>query len=520
MKEHLPALLLAFPLIGAFVAPILGKFGNKKILSYWLTVLTGIIAVIAICLLKKVVTEGIAVYVLGGEAFNLTLPSGMKFPIRIILEVDAMSAFMALSGSVVSFAASIYAIKYMEKFSGFDKFVALYFLLTLGMLGMETTGDAFNFFVFLEIASIASFGLIAFWKDKPEPVEASFKYMVVSTFGALLVLFAVGFLYGKYGVLNFAAISKSVNFDMVDKVALILLFSALAMKCGAVPMHMWLPDAYSEAPSCISAFLVSVSQASLYGLFRISYSLYGLSTSAKVVGWIIIVLGVLSMFIGVTMAIVQKEIKRLMAYHAISQTGYMLLGVGVGLVAMATPGALEAYGFVAIAGGLYHIINHAMYKGLLFLTAGALYYATGTRNLNEMGGLARNMPYTTVFFMLSAAAIAGLPPVNGFTSKLLIYESSYALSPVLTAIAMVTSVLTLASFVKIFHSAFLGPRLKKFESVREVPKPMVVGMAVLAVAIILLSLFPSAVLSWLVEPAARALVDKSAYIVAVMGGGM
>ncbi|MBC7240174.1 MAG: NADH:ubiquinone oxidoreductase, partial [Chloroflexi bacterium] len=189
-------------------------------------------------------------------------------------------------------------------------------------------------------------------------------------------------------------------------------------------------------------------------------------------------------------ALVQKEIKRLMAFHAISQTGYMLLGVGVGLAVLGNPLELKDYGLMAMKGGIFHIINHAMYKGLLFLTAGAVFYRAGTRDLNKLGGLAHNMPWTTIYFIIGAAAIAGLPPFNGFASKLMIYESVYKFNPILSIMAMIVSVLTLASFVKIFQSAFLGPQLPEYKDLKEAPTSMLVGMGILAFVVIFFGLFP------------------------------
>jgi len=218
------------------------------------------------------------------------------------------------------------------------------------------------------------------------------------------------------------------------------------------------------------------------------------------------------------MAIVQKDIKRLMAYHAVSQTGYMLLGVGVGLAVLSNPIAMKDYGITAMEGGIFHIMNHAMYKGLLFLTAGALFFRTGTRNLNKMGGLAHSMKYTTIFFIIGAAAIAGLPPFNGFASKILIYESVYKFNPLLSIIAMVVSILTLASFVKVFHSAFLGPKLPRFNDVQEVPQSMVISMAVLSCIIIFFGLFPDLIVKNLVHPAVMALVEQVKYTGTVLGG--
>ncbi|MBE3127458.1 MAG: NADH:ubiquinone oxidoreductase, partial [Candidatus Atribacteria bacterium] len=327
-----------------------------------------------------------------------------------------------------------------------------------------------------------------------------------------------GIFYGEYDVLNIAAIASVVKYSQLDKIALGILVSVLAMKAGAVPMHMWTPDAYSEAPAPITMILVAASQASLYAIFRIVFSMYNITLNTLAVGWIIIILGLLSMFIGVTMAIIQKDIMRLMAYHAISQTGYMLLGVGVGLAVLANPEALKDYGITAMEGGIFHIMNHAMYKGLLFLTAGALFFRTGTRDLNKMGGLAHYMKYTTIFFIIGAAAIAGLPPFNGFASKLLIYESVYKFNPLLSIIAMVVSILTLASFVKVFHSAFLGPKLPQFKEVKETPRSMVFAMAVLSCIIIFFGLFPDLIVKNLVHPAVMSLIEQLQYTGTVLGG--
>jgi multicomponent Na+:H+ antiporter subunit D len=313
-------------------------------------------------------------------------------------------------------------------------------------------------------------------------------------------------------------IASRMQFTLLDQVALVLIIAALAMKCGAVPLHFWTPDAYSMAPSSVTAMLVVASQASLYGLFRVVFTIYNLTLNAMTVGWIIIILGILSMVVGVTMAIPQKNVKRLMAYHAISQTGYMLLGVGVGLAVLGNQPLMESFGYIAMEGGIFHIINHAMYKGLLFLTAGAIFFRIGTYNLNRMGGLGHSMKYTMVFFIIGALAIAGIPPFNGYASKLMIYESVFAFNPVLAVIAMVVSILTLASFVKVFHSIFMGPRLPEFDTVQEAPMPMLVGMGILAAIVILFGLFPQAVVDTLIAPAAHALADQSGYIASVLGG--
>lgn len=510
LHQHGIALLVAVPLLSAFLTPIFEKI-NQMLKDVFV-----LAAIVLTCMLAGLVsylvfTSGPIIYAMGSAEPRLVSPSGLGVPVRIILEADAFSAFMILAVALISFVAVIYSFRYVGKANG--KYFSLFFVMIAAMYGMLCTGDLFNMFVFLEILSISSAGLIAFRRDVAD-VLAAYNYLIVSSIASIMILFAIGILYGQYGLLNIAAIAGSLKFSFVDIVALALLFSGFALKCGSVPMHFWVPDAYGRAPSAITATLVVASQASLYALFRVSFTLFGAFAMIQLIGSALVVLGVLSMFIGVTMALPQKDIKRLMAYHAISQTGYMLLGVGLALFALNTP--LANHGVKAMYGAIFHIINHAMYKGLLFLTAGAIIFATGKRNLDELSGLARRMPLTAVFFMIGAAAIAGLPPTNGFASKLLIYESSYVFNPLLSVIAMVVSVLTLASFVKVFCSAFLGPELKELSEVKEVPKSMLFAMLLLCIFIVIFGLFPELVVKAIVEPAANALLNQNAYIGAVL----
>ncbi len=517
LVTHSSILAIAIPLLAAFIVPLVGKVGDKA----RNTVVIGALALaefLVIILARDIYLNGLHVYTLGAAATDLTIPEHYMVPVRIILEVDAMSVFMGIITTTISLAGAIYSISFMKQETGGDRFYTLLLLLAVGMLGLEFTGDMFNFFVFLEILSISGAALAAFRTRFGDATEGGFKYIVISAVGALVVLFAVGILYAQYNLLSMAALAQAIQYTALDKIALALLVVALAMKLASVPLHMWAPDTYSVAPAGTTPMIYVASQACLYGLFRVLFSLYGVSLDTLSIGWIVIILGVLSMFVGVTMAVHQSDIKRLMAYHAISQSGYMLLGIGVGLAVLADPQALASYGREAISGGIFHIINNALYKGLLFLTAEALFFALGTRDLNKMGGMFRNMRYTAIFFIIGALAISGVPPFNGFTSKLMIYESVYNFSPVLAVIAMLVSILTLASFTKAFQSAFTGPALPQHDNVREVPKPMLIGMGILAVAIVFFSLFPSLVVDTIVTPATDALIDQAGYIGAVMGG--
>ncbi|MEW6070549.1 MAG: proton-conducting transporter membrane subunit, partial [Candidatus Thermoplasmatota archaeon] len=479
---HSPALAVGLPLIAAFATLLVNKISPKARNGFVIFILI-LELLLGIILARKVLMEGPQVYVFGGSSALETLPGGYTVPIRIMYEVDAFSAVVALVFMGLALLAGIYSLSYMKAHTGLEKYYTLSFLLLAGMLGMVLTGDLFNFFVFLEITSIAGCALVAFFMYRGEAPEAAYKYMTICCVGGLLVLFATGLFYSEYDVLNIAYIAKNLRFGVLEQIALALFVGALAMKGGSVPLHQWLPDAYSEAPCPVTIMLVGSTLASVYALFRICFTLYGAAINTYVIGWIIVILGLLSIFVGVTMALLQTDFKRLLAYSAISQIGYILLALGVGFAVISDPLAIAplGYGRRAMEGGIFHLINDATCKALLFLSVGAVFYATKTRDLNKLSGLGRNLKYTSIFFIIGALGLAGMPPCNGFVSKLIIYESVYQFNPVLAVIAILASIITLAILVKVFYSAFLGPQLEEYKNIKEVPKSMLISMALLAI---------------------------------------
>ena len=515
IMDHLPALVIAIPLLGAFLTPLISKI-NDKLRNIFVIIIAGLTCALVFLLANEVFTNGIQTYVFGG-AYN----SGDTV-VRIFFEVDGLSAFMAIIGCILPLVAVIYSWAFMKEHTGLDKYYTLILLMTTGMLGMMLTGDLFNFFVFLEITSISSAALVAFYTDKGKAVAAGFKYIVISSIGALFILFSIAIFYGQYNALNMAVLANSIQFIFLDKIALGLLIAGLAMKAGIVPMHMWLPDAYGKAPSSVTLLLIGATQASLYGMLRIVFTVYGNSLGlAKTIGDIeitlsmylgifVIALAIATIFIGVLMALKENDFKRMIGFAAVAEIGYMILAIGAALVAINTE-----YGATALKGGIFHIINDVLDVGLLFLVAGAVYYATKETSLNKLGGLARNMKYTTVFFLIGLFAVSGMPPLNGFSSKLLIYESTFYVNPILSIVAILCSILLLAVFVKVFHSAFMGPKL---HDVEEAPKSLLIGMGILTFVIILFGLFPGWVVNNIVHPAVMALANRIDYINAVMGG--
>jgi multicomponent Na+:H+ antiporter subunit D len=524
-----PALVVATPLLGAFLTPLTGMI-NDKLRNMFVIIITLLTGFFAILLANDVFTNGIRTYEFGSS-------SPMTSPVvRIFFEVDGMGAFMALIAVILSIVAVIYSWAFMEKETGQSKYYTLLLLMTTGMLGMVLTGDMFNFFVFLEITSISSAALVAFWTNKKNSVQAAFKYIVISSIGALFVLLAIAIFYGQYNALNMAVIANSIGFGFLDKIALAVLLGALAMKAAIAPMHMWLPDAYSGAPSSVTVVIIGTILASLYGVFRVVFTIYGKQlltimrqlgdfsfTSNILLGVFIVILATITIIIGVFMALKSNDFKRMIGYVAVAEIGYMILAVGSAISTFyyseVTSGLeMTTFGKMALTGGIFHMINDALDIGLLFLVAGAIYYTTKETSLNRLGGLSRKMKYTTVFFLIGLLAASGLPPMNGFASKLIIYQSIYQVNPILTIVAILCSIMLLAAFVKVFHSAFLGPKLPSLKNVKEVPKSMLISMGILAFLIIFFGLFPDYVINNIVEPAVNALSKSSSYISAIIGG--
>ena len=298
----------------------------------------------------------------------------------------------------------------------------------------------------------------------------------------------------------------------------LLILCGFGLKAAIIPFHAWLPDAHSSAPSPISAMLsgVLIKAVGIYVIIRLFFNMFELTESMSV---LITTLGTLSMVIGVFLAIGQWDIKRLLAYHSISQMGYVVMSAGMGMI-LISRGERSEIAILAIAGGLYHLVNHAAFKGLLFLNAGAIEYTLGTRDLKEMGGLARSMPATSATSFIASMSISGIPPFNGFFSKLIIIIAAVmAKFYLLALLAVIVSIITLASFMKFQRYAFYN----KTESsgsrkIKEVPFPMIFSMVVMSLLCIVLSLlaFPG-IRDAVLLPAINILTDPLKYSSFIIG---
>jgi len=491
-------------LVTAFLLPIFGKKGKA-----FATLLANL-AILSLLALAVASIGRTDVYEIGK----------WSIPLGINLVLDGLSSLLLLAISVVSTAAMLFSVRYMEQYTAKAKYMSLFMLMVAGMNGVVLSGDIFNVFVFLEIASLASYALVGFGCEHEE-LEASFKYMVLGSIGSIFVLFAVALVYGNTGSLNMAYISKAIQSSGLNAsltFALGLFVAGFGLKAALVPFHAWLPDAHPSAPAPISAMLsgVIIKALGIYALARLVFNVYGISIQ---MGWILTVLGLLSMVVGAFMAIGQWDIKRLMAYSSISQLGYVVLGIGLGGVIIAR-GDNVAWASLAILGGLFHLVNHAVYKSLLFLTSGSVQMSTGTREMREMGGLAERMPVTRATCTIASASIAGIPPFSGFWSKLiLVIAAVQAHFYWVAAIIVFVSLCTLIMYLKVQRYVFLGELPENLQQTKENKGSMLAAMVFLALLCVLMGLLvimPSLRAS-ILEPAVKVLTDGVSYSANVIG---
>lgn len=508
--QHFPVIAVMGLFLTAFLVEI---FGNNKFIRNALTFLSLLGAlVLMIMLVKPVMYDGeIISYWMG----NWEPVSG--YAIGIGYEVDSLGLFFALLSSLAFFLAAIYSFKDMEKDEHLGHFYTLFLMLAASVLGMVLTGDIFNMFVMIEIMTFAAVALTAFHNEKRGALESALKYLIIGSIGSSLVLVGIALLYSSCRTLNMAQIATIIgasSFNPTTIFAFAMLFAGMGIKAFMFPFHTPLADAHSVAPSAVSMVLSGViTKAGIYGLIRVIYTVF-VAMNTEAVSILVCSFGTVTMFIGVTMALAQHDFKRLLAFHSISQIGYIITAVGLG----------TTFGLTA---GLFHALNHTLFKGLLFLAAGAVLYATGSTSLDKLGGISKKMPKTTICFLIGAFSISGLPPFNGFASKWFIYQAIYEKAietnnffyVVVCVIAAVVSVMTLASFIKVAHSVFFGQVTETTKDAKEVPFLMRLPMWILSILCTLVGIFYQMVANYLLIPAVRDTFLITRYIDTMMGNG-
>ena len=508
--NNFPILAIMSLFLGAFISSLVGR-RNAKVRNtvVFLAMLVSLVLILA--LIKPVLLEGQVInYWLG----NWEPVEG--WAIGNSLEVDALSLFFALIVVVAVFVSGVYSFFYMSHDDSLVNYYTLFLMLSGSVLGLVLSGDLFNMFVMIEIMTFTAVALTAFRNHYEGALEGAFKYLVVGSLGSTSVLIGIALLYSQLHTLNLAQIASLLPTasSPVILIAFAFLFVGFGSKAFLFPFHPLAADAHAVAPASISLMISGVlTKCGVYGIIRLCYCLYQ-NMDQAFVQYFVTGIGVISMFVCVTMAFNQHNFKRLLAFHSISQVGYVITVIGLG----------SALGMSA---GLFHAMNHTIFKGLLFLTAGAVQHATGSLDLDELGGLSKKMPGTCALFLIGAASISGLPPFNGFASKWMIYQATFQKAGetgnfffvVVCVAALITSVLTLASFIKVAQSVFFGQLNPKFANTKEVSLGMRIPMWILAALCILPGLFPDQVQQWLLTPATQAAMNAPGYIDAAMGSG-
>lgn len=508
---NLPITAIFAPFMCAFIVALCGERWPK--FKKAVTIVATVISLIAMFMMVKpvLIEKEIITYWLG----NWTPIE--NWAVGIGLEIDAFGLMVGLIITFTCFLSSLYSVKYMEKDNGHEKYYALFLLLAGSMIAYSLSGDLFNMYVMIEIMTFSAIALTSFRNHLYKSIEAGFKYLVIGSLGSSLILLGTVLLYGKTATLNIAQISAVLSangFDSVTNFSLGLMLTGYAVKAFLVPCHTWPPDAHMSAPSSISMLLSGVmSKTGILGIIRILFMMYSAQViNNRAIAGLIIVWGAITMIVGATMAIVQTDFKRLLAFSSVSQIGYVVVGFGIGMLGVEGASMLGTYG------GIYHMINHATFKCLLFLCAGAVLYKTGTTDTRELGGLYKKMPLTTILFVTGAAAIAGIPPFNGFVSKWMIYRATFEAGywPV-TIVALVVSVMTLAYMVKLGHTVFFGNMSSKVETIekKDVSLWMSFPMIILAILCSVQGLFWNSVSKYIIEPVANSLYNIKYYIAAM-----
>ncbi len=494
-------LLLTLPIGAAPVIYLAGRITYRKNLQVtparWLATLTMIGLFIPLYTLHRQLLTANRIEVTVGQ---------------IHLAYDGISQLIAVSVVLLGFCCMLYSTRYMRGEAGEEKFYALLSIMIGAILGLATAGDLFNLWVWFEVMSISSYLLVAFYRDQADSIEAGVKYLVQSAAGSVFILLGIAIVFSQSATLDLTAIKAALqnSSSLLLLAASVLFFAGFGIKAAIVPMHTWLPDAHSQAPSGISAMLSGVViEAGLTALLRVLPVV--IQSQAKW-GVIFLLAGSVNLLLGNLMALRQNQVKRLLAYSSVSQMGYILIGFGAAMYSQQPTGA---------SGSFFHILTHALMKGLAFLAAGSLLYGLKisrhdhTPLMNEdLNGVSQRYPLTALMFSTALLALGGLPPMVGFWSKWQIFLAGFegnSIFPMMVVIfAAINSVLSLGYYAPLVNRMY---RLKSTALVSEgtaMKAEMVIPMALLFVMIVVIGLWPS-LTQWLISPAA-------ASFLAVFGG--
>ncbi len=403
-----------------------------------------------------------------GNTMRYVIPWG-AFGWEFSFRLYHFSAFIILAAAGFAFLIALYSSVFMYKRKHVTQYYA-YLLITLAAVNGAVLSDNLLLMLFFwESLLLTLFGMIIIGKDAA--YKTATKALIIVGISDLCMMFGIGLAASMSQTLTISQIRLPMS--AMGGFAFIMLVIGAVSKAGSMPFHSWIPDAADDAPLPFMAFLPASLEKLLgiYFLARITIDMFDFRPGTKM-SILVMSLGAITILLAVLMAVVQKDYKRLLSFHAISQVGYMVLGIGTALP-------------IGIAGGLFHMINHAMYKSCLFLTSGSVERAAGTTDLSALGGLGKKMPVTFACFFIAAASISGVPPFNGFFSKELVYDAAFESGTFFYIAAILGSFFTAASFLKVGHTTYLGELRQGADGVKESPWPMLLPMIVIAALCVL-----------------------------------
>jgi len=452
IAAHLPALQIVLPLIAA---PLCLLLRPRRLLWPFVVAVGWGTLVLAALLLQQVLSEGPISYALGGWS----APWGIEF------RVDVFNAYLillvALIGAVVLTYAPASAAREVEA-ERRPYFCAIFLLCLTGLLGIAITGDAFNVFVFMEISSLSAYGLISLGRDR-RALMATYNYLILGTIGATFILIGIGLMYAMTGTLNMADLAvriKAVADTRTIHVAFAFISVGFTLKMALFPLHIWLPNAYTYAPSAVTAFIsATATKVAAYAFLRFVFTIFGADFAFGIMHLDVLLLPLvlLGIFIASAVAIYQTDLKRLLAYSSVAQIGYVMLGVSLG----------SATGLTA---GIVHLFNHALMKAALFLVAGCIFLRINSLRLPDLSGLGKRLPLTSCAFVLAGLGLVGVPFTVGFISKwyLILGALEHGWWPV-AALVVVSSLLALVYIWRFVEIAYFRPVPEDAEPVAEAP---------------------------------------------------
>ena len=510
-------MILLVPLLlligGAYVSFLVGRYGRKE--SNMAAIMAALFSLMALIVSALLAYVWVEIYEnLSSEVFGLPVSDFLEYTLGSTeFMLEPLGTFLMLVATGLVFVVSIYSIGYMKDEPRKQYFFPLMLLMAAGIVGIGISTDMFMMYVFFELMCVTSYVLVAFKKDKWDSIEAGMKYMVLSAAGSAFVLFGLALVYGQAHTLNIVEIFDSFSDPNMDSliqpgamsaVSVMMLIVGFGVKAAIVPLHTWLPDAHSAAPSNISALLSGIVIET--GVVILIKNLIIFQGTINF-GEILIVLAVVTMTVGNLMAFIQlavrgADLKRVLAYSSIAQVGYIILGIGLGF----------AYGAeMGFRGGVFHIMTHAFMKGLAFLAAGAIIYRIGTRDIKKMRGIGHAMPITALAFSIAALSLAGAPPLSGFMSEWMIFKAGIDVTSdigmwgvLISMIVLLNSALSLGYYLPIIKGFFLKPKMN-WVGIKESPAAMLVPIIILMSITIMLGIWPEIGLK-VVEPVVQFLL--------------